>query len=106
MVVRRLLPDGGWRWKPQRKPFENPTATRRECPPGSRSRTQGWQSRPCASANRNRASRRVGAFLTAGLEQEPGAPLGLVDEQFEQLGGARVLIVIGQLVRFAHRRRH
>src|SRR5262245_25289820 len=52
------------------------------------------------------SSRRVGAFLTAGLEQEPGTAFGLVDEQFEQLGGTRVLIVIGQLVRLPHRGRH
>src|SRR5919109_3738768 len=50
--------------------------------------------------------RYVGAFLTAGLEQEPGTALGLVDEQFEQLGGASVLIAICELVRLAHRRRH
>src|SRR3954449_10533822 len=37
--------------------------------------------------------RRVGAFLTAGLEQEPGAALGLVDEGFKQTGGAGVLMV-------------
>src|SRR5437879_1858349 len=37
-------------------------------------------------------SRHIGAFLTAGLEQEPGAALGLVNEQLEQLSGAPVLI--------------
>src|SRR5262245_38490999 len=42
--------------------------------------------------------RRVGAFLAAGFEQEPGAPLGLVDEQFEQLRGADVVVVVGKLV--------
>src|SRR3978361_713976 len=43
----------------------------------------------------DRPSRRVGAFLSAGLEQEPGAAFGLVDEQFEQTGGTGILVVVG-----------
>src|SRR5690348_13119151 len=41
--------------------------------------------------------RRVGALLPARLEQEPGALLGLVDEELEQLRGATVLVVVGEL---------
>src|ERR1700733_15841733 len=49
---------------------------------------------------------RVAAFLAGGFEQEPGAPLGLVDEGLEQAGGAGILVLVAQLVRFAHRGRH
>src|SRR5262245_7147340 len=52
------------------------------------------------------ASGRVAAFLAAGLEQEPGAPLGLVDEGLEQARGAGILMVVGKLVGLAHRSRH
>src|SRR6185369_6551362 len=61
---------------------------------------------PARLLKRNRASRRVGAFLTAGLEQEPGPALGLVDEDFEQACAAGILMIVAKLVGFAHRRRH
>jgi hypothetical protein len=51
-------------------------------------------------------SRHVGAFLAAGLEQEPGAALGLVDEGLEQARSAGILVLVGELMRLAHRRRH
>src|SRR6202008_2220680 len=44
----------------------------------------------------------VAAFLTAGLEQEPGSSLRTVDEVFEYAGGRRVVISVGNLVRLAH----
>src|SRR6476620_5468818 len=50
--------------------------------------------------------RLVAAFLAAGLEQEPGAALGFVDEGFEQSGGAGILMLVGEFVRLPHRRRH
>src|ERR1700722_14878681 len=49
--------------------------------------------------------RLVAALLAAGLEQEPGAALGFVDEGFEQSGGAGILVIVGELVGFSHRGR-
>src|SRR5581483_11736849 len=47
---------------------------------------------------------RPSVFGAAGrLEQEPGPPLGLVDEILEQTGGRDVLIFVGKLMAFAHR---
>ena len=37
--------------------------------------------------------RLVGAFLAAGLEQEPGAALGFVDEGFKQSRGAGIPVL-------------
>src|ERR1700694_3285640 len=50
--------------------------------------------------------RRVAAFLAAGFEQEPGAALGFVDEGLEQSGGAGIAVLVAELVRLSHRRRH
>src|SRR5882672_3035261 len=47
--------------------------------------------------------RLVAAFLAPGFEQEPGAALGLVDEDFEQARGAGILMIVAKLVRLAHR---
>jgi hypothetical protein len=52
-----------------------------------------WYGTACAQAR----LRRVAAFLAAGLEQEPGAALGLVDEGFEQARGAGILVVVASL---------
>jgi len=41
-------------------------------------------------------------LLAARLEQEPGAPLGLVDERFKQARSAGILVIVGKLVRLAH----
>src|SRR6478752_1921060 len=49
--------------------------------------------------------RRVGTFLTAGLEQEPGPALGLIDEDFEQTGRTGILVVVAKLVSLSHRGR-
>ena len=43
-----------------------------------------------------------GIGLAAGLEQEPRAPLGGVDEGLEQAGGADILVLVAELVRLAH----
>ena len=48
----------------------------------------------------------VATFLTARLEQEPGAALGFVDEGLQQAGGTEILVIVGELVGLAHRRRH
>ncbi len=53
-----------------------------------------------------RRLRLVAAFLAAGFEQEPGAALGLVDEDFEQARGAGILMIVAKLVRLAHRGGH
>src|SRR5882762_2953244 len=55
---------------------------------------------------RGKELRLVAAFLAAGFEQEPGAALGLVDEDFEQARGAGILMIIAKLVGLAHRGRH
>src|ERR1700730_14670393 len=64
-----------------------------------------WRSHPLPQGERGRTTplRLVAAFLAAGLEQEPGAALGLVDEGLEQTGGAGILVLVGELVRLAHR---
>src|SRR4030081_1295914 len=67
--------------------------------------TQGLD---CSSPPRNDEGDRlrlVAAFLAAGFEQEPGAALGLVDEDFEQARGAGILMVVAKLVGLAHRSR-
>src|SRR6185295_18514517 len=87
------------------QPTAKPAWTRRECPAGSRRRPQGWQAALRAFAAQPRSGR-VGAFLAAGLEQEPGTALGLVDEDFEQACAAGILMIVAKLVRFAHGRRH
>ena len=40
--------------------------------------------------------------LPGGLEQEPGAPLGLVDPDLEQAGGGHIAVLVAQPVRLAH----
>src|SRR6187200_2201101 len=40
--------------------------------------------------------------LAAGLEQEPGASLGLVEPDFQHAGGGHVVVLLANLVRLAH----
>src|ERR1700733_2800618 len=54
----------------------------------------------------SRPLRCVVALLAAGLEQEPGAALGLVDEGLQQSGGAGILVIVAKLVGFPHRGGH
>src|SRR3984957_12590395 len=46
--------------------------------------------------------RLVAALLAAGLEQEPGAALGFVDEGFQDAGSRGIVVFVGDLVRLAH----
>ena len=47
--------------------------------------------------------RLVGTFLPGRFEQEPGPPLGLVDEIFQKAGAGNIAGLVADLVRLAHR---
>src|ERR1700727_3623273 len=75
--------------------------------PDPESRDSGFDAsyRPGMTEDQSQSLRLVAAFLAAGLEQEPGAAFGFVDEGFEQSGSAGILVVITELVSLSHRGR-
>src|ERR1700722_1412154 len=51
---------------------------------------------------KDRIDRSAGFACASGLEQEPGAPLSLIDPVLEQACGRHVAVFLAQVVRLAH----
>ena len=50
---------------------------------------------------RVRGAHALGLSPPRGLEQEPGAPLGLIDPDFQQACGGNIVVLLAKAMRFA-----